>query len=146
MKNKRYQVFNILTFVLASIMFIFGLQKILYYASHRYLYSVDYREISNYITASVFFISLFIFSLVYYKKGKCKVAEIIFYCLCVIALLGYCRTYISQMIQVYTSELWLPNTIDYFTSTFESIFGVCFAIYLISTFIYKIVKNYYKRG
>lgn len=146
MKSKKYQVFNIITFILASIMLIFGLSKIGYYGSHRALYSVDYREISNYISAFIFFVALFIFSLVYYKKGKCKVAEIIFYCLCLLFLVGYCKTFITQMIKVYISDLWLPNSVDYFTSTFESIFGICFIVYLVSTFIYKIVKNYYKRG
>lgn len=146
MKNKRYQVFNIITFALASIMLIFGLSKICYYASHRALYSVDYKEISNYISAFILFVALFVLSLIYHKKGKCRIAEIIFYCLCFIAVLGYCRTYITQMAQVYTSELWLPNSVDYFTSTFESVFGCTFLIYIVTTFIYKIVKNYYKRG
>lgn len=146
MEQKKYLIINILTFILASIMLIFGLCKIGVYASHRDLYSVDYNALTNYFSAFVLFIGLFIFSFIYFKKNKCKVWEIIFYCLCFIVVLGYCKTYITQMIQVYTDDLWLPNTTDYITSTFESIFGVCFMIYLTTTFIYKIVKNYYKRG
>lgn len=146
MNLKKYKIINIVTFVLALTMFAFGICKISIYASHRALYDVDYREIGNYISACVLFITLFILSIIYISKKKGKVAEIILYCLCFIVLIGYCKTYISQAIQVYTSDLWLPNPIDYFTSMFESIFGVLFLIFLISTFIYKIASKYYKRG
>jgi len=146
MKNKRYQVFNIIALVLGIFICIFGLSKIVYYSSHRPLGVVDYREINNYLFCFIPIILLFISATIYHKKRKLRILTIILYCVNILIFVLYSRYYILQAIQVFTSELWLPNNVDYFTSLFESIFGSLFSLYLISTFIYMIATKYFKRG
>lgn len=146
MKSKKYQVFNIVALVLGAFICIFGLSKIAYYSSHRPLGIYDYLEINDYSLCLLSVILLFISATIYHKKRKLRILTIVLYCANILIFVLYSRYYILQAIQVFTSELWLPNNVDYFTSLFESIFGSLFSLYLISTFIYMIATKYFKRG
>ena len=142
--KKKYQILNVITLTIGIILCVFGLLKIAYYNSYRPLGVVDYLEINDYTLCLISTILLFISVTIYNKKQKLKILTIILYCITTIVFILNTRYYMVQAYYVFTSDLWLPNNVDYFTSLFESISNLLFSLYLITIFIYKISTKYFQ--
>ena len=75
---------NILIYILFSILCIFEIAKIIYYASHRPLASADIRYLLGTIEMLVLFTVFFIFAMLYAKSGKFRKTTLILLVVCLL--------------------------------------------------------------
>lgn len=146
-KLKKYQVLNVLFFVLYTFLFLFEITKVCIYASHRQLWAEDYRLIYNAIMYFALFLALFVLSLIYHKTSKCRIAVFIFHIIAVIICVGRIYRNAITFSQLFFPTIdYVPPFIDKFTSLFELIYILVFSIMFISYFVYLLRSKYFKKS
>lgn len=137
---------NILIYTFFSILCLFEISKVVYYASHRPLTSVDIRYLAGTIEMLFLFTVFFVFAMLYAKSGKFRKTTFVLLIICLALCLlkiGQVSNNFSQLF--FSTETYNPVFIDKFTSLFEFCYLIAFDIFFIAFFIYLVKIKYFKK-
>lgn len=137
---------NILIYILFSILCIFEIAKIIYYASHRPLVSADIRYLLGTIEMLVLFTVFFIFAMLYAKSGKFRKTTLILLVVCLLLSVLKINQVVNNFTQLFfATEFYKPVFVDKFTSLFELCYLLAFDLIFIAFFIYLIKVKHFKK-
>jgi len=139
--NKFYKISTSILFGLWILIFAFQLVKVGVWSSHRDLINQDYTYIAGIIEQMVLVIIWFTFAILYELKGKFRKTSFAFYLVGIFLAVGVIYSKVDLFNQFINTNLAL----DKFTTTFEMIYTITFAILFVTYFTYLLVKKHFKK-
>lgn len=139
--NKFYKISTSILFGLWILIFAFQLVKVGVWSSHRDLINQDYRYIAGVIEQMILVIIWFTFTMLYELKGKFRKTSFAFYLVGIFLAVGVIYSKVDLFNQFVNTNLAL----DKFTTTFEMIYTITFAILFVTYFTYLLVKKHFKK-
>lgn len=145
-KFNKYLIFNIVIFVLATLLSVVEFVKICIWSTHRPLEMGDFSLMSGCVFWLTLFIFWFIFSIKFEHSGKFrKTSLVLLVCSMFCAMIRIYQKVVAFKSLFFESEIYSPPFIDRFTSLSELILILLLAVLLTIYFTYCLIKKHFKK-